>query len=143
MDVIAIAGMGGETIIHILENAPWTRDGVHQLLLQPMTKAPDLRRWLSVSGYHFTGERLVWDKGHLYPVLCVRGGSCPPLTEGQLLCGIKLAGDPLYGEYLSQHIEKLRKTAAGLRRSRQADVAHRAAALELLANKLEKERDTL
>lgn len=143
VDVIAIAGMGGETIIHILENAPWTRDGVHQLLLQPMTKAPDLRRWLSVSGYHFTGERLVWDKGHLYPVLCVRGGSCPPLTEGQLLCGIKLAGDPLYGDYLSQHIEKLRKTAAGLRRSRQADAAHRAAALELLANKLEKERDML
>ena len=142
-DVIVIAGMGGETIISILQDAPWTADGQHRLLLQPMTKAPDLRRWLSVSGYHFTGERLVWDKGHLYPVLCVRGGSCPSLTEGQQLCGIKLAGDPLYGDYLSQHIEKLRKTAAGLRRSRQADAAHRAAALERLAKKLEKERDTL
>lgn len=28
-------GMGGETIIHILENAPWTKDGSHELLLQP------------------------------------------------------------------------------------------------------------
>lgn len=143
VDVIAIAGMGGETIIHILENAPWTKDGSHQLLLQPMTKAPDLRYWLSVNGYTFTEERLVWDKGYLYPVLCVRGGSSPALTEEKLLCGVKLTDDSLYGDYLSQHIEKLRKNAAGLRRSRQADAADRAAALELLANKLEKERDTL
>lgn len=143
VDAVAIAGMGGETIIHILENAPWTKDGSHRLLLQPMTKAPDLRRWLSVNGYGFTGERLVWDKGHLYPVLCVRGGSCPALTEEQLLCGVRLADDPLYGAYLARHIEKLCRTAAGLRRSRRADAADRAAALELLANKLEKERDTL
>ena len=143
VDTVAIAGMGGETIIHILENAPWTKDGSHELLLQPMTKAADLRRWLSVNGYTFTSERLAWDKGYLYPVLCVRGGSSPPLTEGQLLCGIKLAGDPLYGDYLSQHRETLRKTAAGLRRSRQLNAAHRAAALERLAKKLEKERDTL
>lgn len=81
VDTVAIAGMGGETIIHILENAPWTKDGSHELLLQPMTKAADLRRWLSVNGYTFTSERLVLDKGYLYPVLCVRGGSCPPLTE--------------------------------------------------------------
>ena len=36
-DVIAIAGMGGETIAAILEAAPWTADGQHTLLLQPMT----------------------------------------------------------------------------------------------------------
>ena len=142
-DVIVIAGMGGETIVHILENAPWTKDGSHQLLLQPMTKASDLRRWLSVNGYTFIGERLVWDKGYLYPVLCVQGGSCPALAEERLLCGVKLADDPLYGDYLSQHIEKLHKTAAGLRRSRQPDAAKRAAALEALIDKLEKERDTL
>ena len=76
-------------------------------------------------------------------MLCVRGGSSPALTEEKLLCGVKLTDDPLYGDYLSQHIEKLRKNAAGLRCSRQADAADRAAALELLANKLEKERDTL
>ena len=35
-DTIVIAGMGGETIIEILKNAPWTRQKT--LLLQPMTK---------------------------------------------------------------------------------------------------------
>lgn len=143
VDTVAIAGMGGETIIHILENAPWTKDGSHELLLQPMTRAADLRRWLSVNGYTFTSERLVRDKGYLYPVLCVRGGSCPPLTEKQLLCGVKLSDDPLYGDYLTLHAEKLHKTAAGLRQSRREDAVHRAAALEALAEELEKERGSL
>lgn len=142
-DVIVIAGMGGETIISILQDAPWTADGQHRLLLQPMTKAADLRRWLSVNGYTFTSERLVRDKGYLYPVLCVRGGSCPPLTEKQLLCGVKLSDDPLYGDYLTLHAEKLHKTAAGLRQSRREDAVHRAAALEALAEELEKERGSL
>ena len=66
-DVIVIAGMGGETIIAILQAAPWTKDGRHTLLLQPMTKAADLRHWLADNGYTFTGEHLVEDKGRLYP----------------------------------------------------------------------------
>ena len=76
-------------------------------------------------------------------MLCVRGGSCPPLTEKQLLCGVKLSDDPLYGDYLTLHAEKLHKTAAGLRQSRREDAVHRAAALEALAEELEKERGSL
>lgn len=44
-DTISIAGMGGETIAQILEAAPWTKDGNHKLLLQPMTSAYDLRNF--------------------------------------------------------------------------------------------------
>ena len=36
-DTIVIAGMGGETILSILKDAPWTADGQHTLLLQPQT----------------------------------------------------------------------------------------------------------
>ena len=49
-DTVAIAGMGGETIIGILKAAPWTRDGTHTLILQPQTKVDLLRRWLCESG---------------------------------------------------------------------------------------------
>lgn len=45
VDAVAIAGMGGETIAAILEAASWTKKG-KLLLLQPMTGAPKLRRWL-------------------------------------------------------------------------------------------------
>ncbi len=100
-DVIVIAGMGGETIIAILSAAPWTRNGHIKLLLQPMTKAADLRHWLADNGYTFTAECLVEDKGRVYPILTVTGGPHRSLTEAEALCGILLEGDPLYGTYLA------------------------------------------
>ena len=44
-DTVVIAGMGGETITHILAQAPWTDWTGMQLLLQPMSTQPGLRRW--------------------------------------------------------------------------------------------------
>ena len=144
VDTVVIAGMGGETIIAILESASWTKDGAHTLLLQPMTKAADLRRWLAVKGYRFTEERLVWDKNYLYPVLWIAGGGNPQaLTERQALTGVALDRDPLYGEYLTQQADKLRHTAEGLRRSTKPDAQQRADAAEALAREIEEKRETL
>ena len=78
-DTVVIAGMGGETMISILSAAPWTRENM-LLLLQPMTKIEDLRRWLGENGYDFEKERLVWDKGNLYPIFVVRGGQARKLS---------------------------------------------------------------
>ncbi len=97
-DTIVIAGMGGETVISILEAAPWTREQGVNLLLQPMTKAEMLRIWLADNGYTFTGERLVLDKNHLYPVFCVTGGERRSITEEEAYGGLLLEGDPLYGD---------------------------------------------
>ena len=144
VDTVVIAGMGGETIITILEGAAWTKDGAHTLLLQPMTKAADLRYWLAVNEYSFTEERLVWDKNYLYPVLRVTGGGTPQaLTERQALTGVALDNDPLYREYLTQQADKLRRTAEGLRRSAKPDAQQRADAAEALAREIEEKRDTL
>lgn len=144
VDTVVIAGMGGETIIAILEGAAWTKDGAHTLLLQPMTKAAGLRYWLAVNGYRFTEERLVWDKNYLYPVLRVTGGGTPQaLTERQALTGVALDNDPLYREYLTQQADKLRRTAEGLRRSAKPDAQQRADAAEALAREIEEKRDTL
>ena len=139
-DAIAIAGMGGETIMTILQDAPWTKDGRHTLLLQPMTKTADLRRWLADNGYTFTDEHLVEDKGRLYPVLTVTGGKHRALTEAEALCGVLLESDPLYGAYLSEHAAKLRRSAEGLRRSSAPDAAAQAARMDALAEELEKKR---
>lgn len=144
VDTVVIAGMGGETIITILEGAAWTKDGAHTLLLQPMTKAADLRYWLAVNRYSFTEERLVWDKNYLYPVLRVTGGGTPQaLTERQALTGVALDNDPLYREYLTQQADKLRRTAEGLRRSAKPNAQQRADAAEALAREIEEKRDTL
>lgn len=139
-DVIVIAGMGGETIISILQDAPWTADGQHRLLLQPMTKAAALRHWLADNGYTFTDEHLVEDKGRIYPILCVKGGVFRPLTEAEALCGVLLADDPLYAAYLTEHITKLRRSAEGLRHSSDPGGGRLAAQAESLAAELEERR---
>ena len=118
-DTVIIAGMGGETIIAILESAPWTKDGAHTLLLQPMTKAAELRRWLSVNGYAFTDERLVWDKGKLYVVLQMAAGEAFTPEEARLYAGFCLENDPLYGDYLDAQLRRLRRRLEGLHRSRE------------------------
>jgi len=115
-DCVAIAGMGGETIIHILSAAPWTKDGVF-LLLQPMTKAELLRQWLSENGYIIEREQLVLDKGIIYPILSVRGGTMPPLTLAQRHLGFIDSGDPLLEDYRAELTKKLRWAADGLARS--------------------------
>ena len=132
-DVIVIAGMGGETIIAILSAAPWTRNG-HMLLLQPMTKAADLRHWLADNGYTFTAECLVET---------VTGGAHRSLTEAEALCGILLEGDPLYGAYLAEHAAKLRRSAEGLRRSSDPNGPALAAQADALAAELEEKRDAI
>ena len=139
-DVIVIAGMGGETIISILQDAPWTADGQHRLLLQPMTKAAALRHWLADNGYTFTDEHLVEDKGRIYPILCMKGGVFRPLTEAEALCGVLLADDSLYAAYLTEHITKLRRSAEGLRRSSDPGGGRLAVQAESLAAELEERR---
>jgi len=141
VDTIVIAGMGGETIIHILSQAHWTKaEGKYTLLLQPMTKVAELRRWLTDNGYCFTGERLVWDKEFLYPVLMVTGGT-QQLTEMEQEYGVCLAGDPLYGDFLDQQISKLKRAAEGKSRSEKESVRAEAQQLLKRCDALEKIRE--
>ena len=142
-DTIVIAGMGGETIQAVLEAAPWTTDGGHLLLLQPMTKVEFLRKWLTDNGYAFTDERLVFDKDHLYPVFAVRGGQQPPLTPTQQYGGVLLDGDPLYADYLDKRIGKLRKAISGLRKSTAVESTVKVKELTELCRILREKRDTL
>lgn len=125
-DTIAIAGMGGETIITILQTAAWDWRG-KTLLLQPMTKAELLRRWLTEHGFRIASERLVLDKGAIYPVLAVEAGESALLTNAEAWCGVGLLHDPLYGDYACDRVRKLEHAAAGLRQAKTLDNAQIAA----------------
>ena len=70
-DCVVIAGMGGEMIADILENAPFVRQRQIDLVLQPMTRAEVLRRYLAEHGFAVTSEHLVSDD-KLYQILSVR-----------------------------------------------------------------------
>ena len=119
-DTIAIAGMGGENIVSILEAAPWTADGQHTLLLSPHTKAESLRRFLMEHGYEILREALVRDRGTLYPVMEVRAGEMT-LSTGQLYGGAKLLHDPLSERYIIEKIIRLQGAVVGAARSERAE----------------------
>ena len=119
-DTVVVAGMGGETIIAILQAAAWDWSG-KTLLLQPMTKAELLRRWLTERGFCIVFERLVRDKGTIYAVIMAEAGQSAPLTNAEAWCGVGLLRDPLYGEYAADRIKKLERAAAGLRQAKDLD----------------------
>ena len=63
---IAICGMGGELIVSILENAPFVKNPGIRLILQPMTHAADLRRYLAENGFEVVAERTAEAAGKCY-----------------------------------------------------------------------------
>lgn len=138
-DVAVIAGMGGDTITSILDAAPWSREGT-LLLLQPMSKAEVLRRWLPEHGYAVRAERLVQDKGVLYPILSVTGGEMAPAQEWEAWGGFRLEGDPLWELYLADRILRLRRAAAGLSRARDPAAAGRGEQILQTVRELERRR---
>ncbi|MDE6004181.1 MAG: class I SAM-dependent methyltransferase [Oscillospiraceae bacterium] len=66
---IVIAGMGGETIIHVLKETCAFSLANKNLILQPMTKAELLRAWLYQNGYEIQQETCIPDGKFLYAIL--------------------------------------------------------------------------
>lgn len=139
-DTVVIAGMGGETIAHILEDAPWTRENI-LLLLQPMSRSEVLRPWLVDHGYEIRGERLVEDKSILYPILIAGGGHPPPLTAAEIWAGIGRK-DPLYPVYAAQRMDRLRRAVEGLQKSRREEDRQRLGQWEEALRQLEEQEGT-
>lgn len=71
VQTIVIAGMGGETICSILQNASWIKDKNKILVLQPMSREEYLRRWLYEQGFAIVEEKKVLDGAYCYVVFKV------------------------------------------------------------------------
>lgn len=87
IDTIVIAGMGGDMIVKILDEAEWCMDEGYQLILQPMTKAEVLRCWLVNNAFAIEKETIVEDGGILYQIICARFGGETKLSDAQLFLG--------------------------------------------------------
>ncbi len=127
VDVVAIAGMGGETIATILEHAPWTTTGQHLFLLQPMTSTPDLRRWLTKNGFSIHQESLVQEGETLYNTMTVGAGDSVPYTEGEIWAGRQWEGmdAPHRTHFLEVLIERAHRAERGLSQSSHPDCQDR------------------
>lgn len=66
-DAVTIAGMGGETIAQILKKTPLQRGKT--AVLQPMTKAPELRKFLYENGFWIEDEIAVGEDRRVYSII--------------------------------------------------------------------------
>ena len=83
-DTLVCAGMGGDTMIHILDCAPWLRDSQYTLILQCQSKTPLLRQYLSEKGWRIHEESVLRDGKFLYTVMqVVFQPDYPRLTEAE------------------------------------------------------------
>ncbi len=82
-DTLICAGMGADTMIHILEQAPWLRKEQYRMILQCQTKPHLLRRYLSENGWVIQDEVVLQDGKFLYTVMEVIWQPGCPLTPGE------------------------------------------------------------
>ncbi len=112
VDTVVIAGMSGETMVSILSDAAWDWTG-KRLILQPMTKRPELLTWLYDHGLHLCRETLVPEREKLYWVLCAEPGREPLPRPAHLWAGFTET------EYARRLRRRLRKALEGLRKAKE------------------------
>ena len=139
---IIIAGMGGELIAKILSQK--CLDGIN-LVLQPMTKAPYLRRFLAENGFELLEETSVSEGGRLYTVMnAVFSGEKREISELEALTGKLSPSDKTARQMLLNISEKLCKEADALLNSGNAEQSeHRRSLSERIKQFADDERNTV
>lgn len=119
---IIIAGMGGELIASILARAPWLRDREKRLILQPMTHAEDVRRFLYKNGFSILKENAVQDGSHFYIALCAQyTGENTPCSPGLPYLGrLPECRNGAALHYLQKQRQRLLTRVEALRQSHRA-----------------------
>lgn len=125
VDDIVIAGMGGELIASIINAAQWLRNERFRLVLQPMSRAAELRRSLFEQGFSILQERAVRDCGRIYTVICAQFTGKTEYTELDVYAGglAECAGENS-AFLLRRQARLLRDEAGGLRLRGREQQAH-------------------
>lgn len=116
---MVIAGMGGELMIHILEQGRHMWDSVGQWILSPQSEIPKMRKWLWDNGFPVEKEEMVFEDGKFYTILSVGRKREDDREErperffyySQYLIDAK---DPVFLKYLKEEEEKLCSLAESL-----------------------------
>ena len=118
-DTMVCAGMGADTMISILENAPWLKNEKYRLILQCQSRRPELRRYLYKNGYSIRRETLAQDGKFIYPITEVVYSPTDPLTAGgyHITPALLESNSPLLQDFYQRVIDGLKTTVAGLART--------------------------
>lgn len=118
-DTLVCAGMGADTMISILEAAPWLKDKKYRLILQCQSRRPELRKYLYEQGYSICRETLAKDGRFIYPVTEVVYSPARPLTPAQyhITPALLASGSQLLPAFYQMICNGLAKSVEGLSRT--------------------------
>lgn len=113
VDTILIAGMGFDTIHHILTAYENEVRAPRRFIIQTNTHPEKLRRWIAQKHYTIEREDLVWED-HYYEIIAFHCGYHEAYSEAECQFGVYLSDHPLYEAYLRHRLEKVQAILAQL-----------------------------
>lgn len=134
-DTMVCAGMGADTMVSILQAAPWLKSQQYRLILQCQSKTHFLRKYLTENGWRIFEEAVVRDGRFLYTVMEVIYQPGYMLTPGEYYFPPALLENPSYDvpAYYRQVLFKLRRAVSGQKENVDPAVAEALQELEQLA----------
>lgn len=128
-DDVIICGMGGELIARIIGGCRFLNADT-RFILQPMTRAEFLRKWLYQNGFDILEERVAYDGGRGYTVMLAAYTG----IQREISTVESLTGKITDRIFLRKIAEKLRKNAEGMEKSHNS--AEQARVLRDMANEI-------
>jgi tRNA (adenine22-N1)-methyltransferase len=118
-DTLVCAGMGADTMISILEAAPWLKKDQYRLILQCQSKRPELRKWLYDHGFAVRRETLAQDGKFYYPVMEIVYAPVETLSgaEYYITPALRASHSPLLPAFYDRVVGGIRTSVEGLSRS--------------------------
>lgn len=68
-DCAVIAGMGGSLIIRILREGEKKAERLQELILQPQSDVPSVRKYIRENGFSIQDENMILEDGKYYPIM--------------------------------------------------------------------------
>ncbi len=118
VSTVMIAGMGGETIIDILNSDIEKAHSFERIVMQPRTFFKELRTWLTENGFRFVDYRLCRERKLLCEVFSVENGKSDETDDGPISTFLLKKDDPLLYEYLKRELKSRKDILTELSKSK-------------------------
>lgn len=145
IDTIVVAGMGGDTIIGILDRGlydmpEWADRSDYKLILHPVTKPEILRYWLVNNGFRISGENYIEDNGILCQIICAEPGESEKYMDSELYVGKleRIVNQPCFEAVVDKHIKRFKAAVKGLENASDASLAAWKKLIENMISELER-----
>ncbi|WP_077610685.1 tRNA (adenine(22)-N(1))-methyltransferase [Clostridium sp. Marseille-P2415] len=121
-DCVVIAGMGGELMIHILEEGHKLWESISSWVLSPHSELHKVRKFLEEQEFFIERETMIKEEGKYYTVMGVTRKAGNTMTYGREILyryGKRLleSNDPVLLEYLTKEEEQLKRILDELSKS--------------------------